>query len=300
MVVEPDREARDRAVRGLGRGSAVAAQVLTTELLRQARPQAVVIASPSGLHFEHVKLSLNCGLPTYVEKPAAGTARAVQELCGRSRGLLAIAEQRRYRRDLRLARSFIEIGELGEIRRIAYRDLVAPAPEFGSTWRNDPVLAGGGVLLDLGYHTVGAVLWLLGQTAGDFSIASALLHDGGFRVDTRAEVSGSFGSTEIQLEIGLDAIEPREQLTVTGSRGEVRVERYRADGDSSVISLTKPGSSDRRLSVRLGNYHDAKSLRDFIRAVPDARILANQATIMRSIDQIYLCAGKAEEFSACR
>lgn len=301
LVVEPDRAARRRAVSGLGRGTAVAAQMLTTELLREMRPDAVIIASPSGLHFEHVDMSLRCGLPTFVEKPAAGTAISAQKLRSYGCGLLVVAEQRRYRRDLQLVRSFIEMGELGEIERIVYRDSVAPTPDFRSTWRNDPGLACGGVLLDLGYHTVGAVQWLLSGTVGDFVITSARLDTGGLRVETRAEANGRWGDTEVELEIGLDAARPHEELRVTGNRGEVRVERDRTNSGSSNIYLRKSGAGSCRMNIVLGSHYDAKSLRDFMRVGPDVSGLTHHAATLRFIDQIYLCAGnELRNSSTCR
>lgn len=290
LIIDPDSGARSRTSDSLGRGTAVCAAELTAELLLETSPQAVIIASPSGLHYEHAVLALRCGLPTFVEKPAASNAIAVQELRARGCGLLVAAEQRRYRRDIQLVRSFIEMGELGEVERIVYRDFVTPAPGFRSTWRNDPSMAGGGVLLDLGYHTVGAIQWLLKATSSDFAITSARLYTAGLRVETRAAVKGTWGAAEIELEVGLDQTHPREEFTVVGSRGVVRVRRDRATGSSSVVDVNRPGAERSRLRVTLDSQHDTKSLRDFIVALPDLSGLTYHAATSRFIDQVYMSA----------
>ena len=75
-----------------------------------------------------------------------------------------------------------------------------PREPLPATWRNDRSLAGGGALLDSGYHLVDLVLYLM----GDFEVVGCTLwHDGqlvkGNQVDDRAHLVGVSDNTWIDI-----------------------------------------------------------------------------------------------------
>lgn len=301
LVVDPDPQARDRAARYLGRRRVVCQETLTAGALADANPDGVIIASPSGLHFDQVRISLACGLPTFVEKPASCTADALKSLYDRGGNLLYAAEQRIHRRDLNLARSLIKSGSLGHVKRIVYHDTIAPSPEFEYSWRNRPELASGGILLDLGYHTVGAIQWLLDQDSDHFAVHSARLAHGDLRVESRAAVACAWDGTEIELDLALDSLQPRESLAVTGSLGRIIIERRRSAGDVSSFLLETPDHIFRQ-TIPLGQEYDVKSLSDFIFQVrsPQEKRLDGHITTLELIGKMYQSAdGQASELLSC-
>lgn len=293
LAADPDKEARSKVTSIAPCASdLILAPSLTRQQLIEAGAQAIIISSPSGLHFEHCMTALSCGLPTFVEKPLACTAPDAVALQAASEGRLVASEQRVYREDLAYVRSIIESGVLGEISELTYHDSVMRAPHFTRTWRNDPQLAGGGVLLDLGYHTVGCVQWLLGLESGDIVVTEARLTTDGLQVEDSAEVFCQAGGTKISLDIRLVRLAPREVIVIRGSRGELRMHRERRKRSAVTdITFAINGESPTRLGLPLDQGTDSKSLLDFLRGRTATGTLDRHIDALEFIEQAYECSG---------
>jgi predicted dehydrogenase len=293
LAADPDPEARSKvASMALCASDLILAASLSRQQLIEADAQAIIISSPSGLHFEHCMIALSCGLPTFVEKPIACTTPHAAALQVASQGRLVASEQRVYREDLGYVRSVIESGVLGEISELNYHDSIIPAPHFNRTWRNDPQLAGGGVLLDLGYHTVGCVQWLLGLKSGDLVVTGARLTTSGLQVEDAAEVLCQVGDTKISLDIRLVRLAPREVIVIKGSRGELRMYRERRTRSAVAdISFAVNGESPSHLAVPLEQRIDSKSLLDFLRGGTGADRLDRHIVVLELIEQAYEHSG---------
>ena len=301
LAADPDLEARSKVA---SIAPCVSDVILATSLSRQqlieVGAQAIIISSPSGLHFEHCMTALSCGLPTFVEKPIACTAPDAAALQAASQGRLVASEQRIYREDLGYVRSVIESGVLGEIFELNYHDSVIPAPHFNRTWRNDPQLAGGGVLLDLGYHTVGCVQWLLGLKSEDLMVTGVRLTTSGWQVEDAAEVFCQAGDTKITLDIRLVRLAPREVIVITGSRGELRIHRERRTRLAAAdISFAVNGEFPSRFVVPLDQRVDSKSLLDFLQGRTDADSLDRHIEALKFIEQAYECSGSRPRQKGC-
>ena len=301
LAADPDPEARDKVTSIAPCASdLILAASLTRQQLIEAGAQAIIISSPSGLHFEHCMTALSCGLPTFVEKPVACTAPDAVALRAASQGRLVTSEQRVYREDLGYIRSVVESGVLGEISELNYHDSVIPAQHFTRTWRNDPQLAGGGVLLDLGYHTVGCVQWLLGLKSEGIVVTGARLMTSGLRVEDAAEVFCQAGGTKISLDIRLVRLAPREAIVIRGSRGELRMYRERRKKSAVVdISLAVNGESPTRLGVPLDQRIDSKSLLDFLCGRIDTGRLDRHIEALEFIEQAYEYSGFRPKQKGC-
>lgn len=294
LIVEPEPRARERTasrVSATPRAEPVTVGVLTRRVLEETRPDAVIIASPSGLHFEQGALALSYGLPTFLEKPLACTAEHGRRLSSLGRGLLATSEQRIHRADLQLARSLIASGKLGEIESVEYSDMIFPAPSLSESWRNNPRLAGGGILLDLGYHTIGALQWLLEGESG-VAVLSAELFYGRLAVESRARIRCSFGGVETFLDIGLTDHRPGEDLRVRGSRAELRIVRDRRDKLVSTLTLRGARRPQLRARIALDPVHDVRSLQDFMAGTSSTGQLARHVRTLEFLAAIYSKATK--------
>lgn len=293
LIVDPEPKARELVAAKAASsalGEPVSVGRLTWQVLRDAAPDAVIIASPSGLHFEQAVLALSCGLPTFVEKPLACTATHGRILQTMGDGLLVVAEQRTHRTDLRLVRSLIEADRLGEILSIEYGDSISPSPTFAESWRNDLWLAGGGVLTDLGYHTIGALQWLLGDIVDivdRFSVVSAKLSFGTLKVECRARVRCTFGGIETFLDIGLAEDRPQEVLRVRGSTAEVRVARSRRNKLLSTITVRRAGRLPTSVRARLDPLHDIRALENFLAGTSGPHHLARHVRTLELISSMY-------------
>lgn len=123
----------------------------------------IVIATPSGLHAEQAITCLSRGIPVYCQKPLGASAPEARQAiqCARENDrLLGVDLCYRHLRAFHHVREAIGRGEIGEVHAV---DLVfhnAYAPDKG--WAQDPALAGGGCVVDLGTHLVDLAMVALG------------------------------------------------------------------------------------------------------------------------------------------
>lgn len=190
VTSNPERAAQ---VREAAPGARVVAS-LAALLADDARPDVVVVTTPSALHAEHARAVLDAGLPVVVDKPLAtdaASARALVEHAERTGGRLTVYQNRRWDDEQRTLRAVLAAGELGTVHRFERR---------WERWRPEPLrrwketdTVGGGLLLDLGAHLVDAAIELFGpvrsvyaevqglKTPADDDVFLALTHVSGVR-----------------------------------------------------------------------------------------------------------------------
>lgn len=126
---------------------------------------AIVVCTPNALHEEQAIAALEAGKHVLVERPmalsAAGTQR-VLDAAEASGKVLAVGMPHRFRPEVSALRNFVAGGELGEIYAVHGSWMTRTAPTMRSKWRQDPELAGGGALMDLGVAALDLCLWVVG------------------------------------------------------------------------------------------------------------------------------------------
>ena len=136
--------------------------VPTLESLLQIKPDAVVIATPTALHAEQATTALQSGAAVFCQKPlgrsAAETARVVHTARTADR-LLAIDMSYRFVRGCQKVKELVQAGEIGEVFAVDATFHNAYGPD--KSWYYDPVLSGGGCVIDLGIHLIDLALWVL-------------------------------------------------------------------------------------------------------------------------------------------
>jgi predicted dehydrogenase len=133
------------------------------DLLRYARPDAVVVCTPNHLHEVHVISVLSAGVPVLCERPLALTPAGVERVMAaqsNSQVPVMVGLNHRYRSDMQAIRSFLVGGELGALRSVRgywhiHRPIGIPAG-----WRERREQSGGGAMFDLGLPLVDLALWL--------------------------------------------------------------------------------------------------------------------------------------------
>ncbi|HKT17238.1 MAG TPA: Gfo/Idh/MocA family oxidoreductase [Stellaceae bacterium] len=163
---------RDRA-----RGEAFAARygiakVFTAmdELLRDRGIDAVYDASPDGLHARHAIAAAEAGKHALIEKPLALSVRegvgaiAASRRCGTR---LGVVFNQRHEAIHQEARRLVLDGAIGEVK-LAYVQIAlrTATPRGGSaprTWRSDPALRAGGIVVSIGDHAHDTLAYLVGQ-----------------------------------------------------------------------------------------------------------------------------------------
>lgn len=179
----------------------VGAQVAPPDELLAAGLDGVVIATPSALHAEQSVAALEAGSAVFCQKPLgrdrAETA-AVVEAARRADRLLGVDLSYRHLAATAALRRVLQSGELGEVyaAELVFHNAYGP----DKPWFRDPVLSGGGCVIDLGTHLVDLALHLLppAEVAG----VTARLFAGGRPVDGRTDVVEDYATARIDLASG--------------------------------------------------------------------------------------------------
>src|SRR5215210_3909232 len=190
-------ESNAKAARDL----ASCAVVDTLDALLEMDLDGVVIATPSALHAPQAAAALERGVAVFCQKPlgrsAAETAHVV-DVARRADRLLGVDLSYRFLEGARRVRELIQSGELGTI---YAADLVfhnAYGPD--KPWFYDPVLSGGGCVIDLGIHLIDLALWIL-DPERVVGVSSRLFAKGEMLFDTTSVVE-DYAIAELDLQSG--------------------------------------------------------------------------------------------------
>lgn len=228
----------------------------TLDDLLAARPDGVVIATPSALHAEQAIRALDAGCAVFCQKPLGRTeaeTRAAVAAARRADRLLAVDLSYRGTRALQALREQVRGGELG---RIFAMDLVfhnAYGPD--KPWFYDKALSGGGPLMDLGVHLIDSALWCLDFPAID-RIAGRICREGSPAVpeDQVEDYAAATLTTDSGVAIAIACswklhagTQARIEIHVHGTRGG--------------LSLTNPGGGFYDFAA---HRHDGTATRELV------------------------------------
>jgi predicted dehydrogenase len=192
-------------------------------MLKEARPDLVLVLTPSGLHHRHARAALEHGAHVLVEKPLAMVpeeARELEALARHRRLMCGVAFQNRLNPAIGCLRRAVEAGRFGRIVTATMRLRWCRYQEYyedgwHGTWAQD-----GGVINQQAIHHVDALNWLLGPVEAVCAAAGSRLN----RLeaeDTLAAVvrfeNGALGTIEATT-----AARPRDyeaSLSVVGEKG---------------------------------------------------------------------------------
>ncbi len=145
------------------------AEVVTDDLDRVLEVvDAVYVCTPTAAHLGAVEAAADAGVAVFCEKPLAPSlpeAEAVAAVVAR-RGVpaqvgLVLRTSPAYSALVELVRS----GRLGRPQAVVFRDdqYFPTQGQYGSGWRADVAVAGGGTLLEHSIHDLDVLAWLLGE-----------------------------------------------------------------------------------------------------------------------------------------
>jgi predicted dehydrogenase len=138
-------------------------------MLADPEVPAVLVATPTAMHFEHVSAALSAGKHVMVEKPMAldlPQSRKLAEEAAQRGLVLSVFHNRRWDIDYLTVRQAIGSGAFGKLINVESRlgqfsSCVGPAArEYRPNWRNEGAFGGGG-LYDWGSHFVDQIWRLL-------------------------------------------------------------------------------------------------------------------------------------------
>lgn len=146
---EPDAQAVEKARSLLGRGNAVLPHFAATEeaLINAADVDAIVVASPSDLHYRQILASLDAGRHVLAEKPvglAPGEVEAVtKRILELERQVFMLGQQRRYHQGRKALVRWLNEAHLGRLVDVQVSWTHPQGPPRGrGGWMLDPARSG--------------------------------------------------------------------------------------------------------------------------------------------------------------
>lgn len=163
-VVDPDATARASAV-----GSESGVLMLSdVEELTSSMAELAIIAVPNHLHAAVASRLLAGGIPAFVEKPVCLNSGEADQLAEAERAggaVLLAGSAARYRADVRSLQSLV--GAVGQVRHVELAWVRAHGVPNAEGWFTRRRLAGGGALIDLGWHLLDTAATVLGPVTYD-------------------------------------------------------------------------------------------------------------------------------------
>jgi predicted dehydrogenase len=195
------------------------------ELCRSPQVDAVFVATPNACHLQDVLVAAACAKPVLCEKPMALNAsecRQMIEAARKAKVLLGIAQVFRFDQSTAWFREQVAAGTIGKVVFARSEFSFSVDRTHPRSWINDPAIAGGGPVADVGVHCVDALRFVLqdevlrvsareiAANAGDVEAGAALLLE--FSRGTLATVMVSFRA------------EYRTPLELVGETGVLRAD----------------------------------------------------------------------------
>jgi predicted dehydrogenase len=222
------------------------------ELAADPEVEAVAICTPTGAHVEGAMAALDAGKHVFVEKPLALTLADADALIERHRpsGLQAVVGfNLRSHRVARAAHELVRSGAIGSVGSIAsaFDDARFSMPDLPA-WRMRRE-HGGGALIDKAIHHLDLFAFLLDDEVEEvFAFGRAGRGDD----ETVALSARMRGGALATLQASDDTV-TRNELTLNGDRGSLRLDLYRSDGLELVGMGDLPGAPGTRVRRALAH-----------------------------------------------
>jgi len=223
------------------------------ELFSDRQMEAVVVATPTSMHFEHASLALSRGRHVMVEKPIAldlDHARQLADEAAAANLVLTVCHNRRWDLDYLTVAQAIRSGTFGRVFNIESRlgqwaSCVGPAArEYRPNWRNEAAF-GGGALFDWGSHFLDQI-WQLLLPARPIRLFAQLRNNvWSAECDDLARVVIDFDNDAMALvEINTTTTRPLPRWHIDGSAGSA-FSPYSPEFDTAVWASLRFSPADK-------------------------------------------------------
>jgi predicted dehydrogenase len=199
------------------------------ELAAGAEIDFVDICTPPSLHGEPMLEALAQGWNVLCEKPMLldlvelEKARSLARETGRA---VVPVHNWKYAPIIRRATELLRSGAIGPLREVALETLriqdCAVADPDHPNWRRDPAIAGGGVLMDHGWHAIYLARHWFG--ADPFEIHASLHRPTPGEVEDEAALTLVFPNGHAKIFLTWRADVRRNTMRLTGERGEITID----------------------------------------------------------------------------
>jgi predicted dehydrogenase len=185
---------------------------------------ALLVCTPSISHVPVASTALDAGMHVLCEKPMALNRPGVNMMLNAAHGnqrLAMMAAKYRYVADVQRTKTFIDAGELGEI--VLFRNTFTRSVDMSSRWNARADISGGGVVIDLGTHSVDIARYLLGPIRHVVATETRKVQN--IPVEDTAQLmirtdSGVTGTIDLSWSLGHGS---PYYVTIDGTKGSIRL-----------------------------------------------------------------------------
>ncbi|MBQ7119470.1 MAG: Gfo/Idh/MocA family oxidoreductase [Oscillospiraceae bacterium] len=198
------------------------------EMLSKEKLDLAVITLPHSLHCEATCVAAEFGVNVFLEKPmgiSVSECEKMIEICRRNNVMLWVGDPQRYHGGNIVAKELINSGEYGSLIAISETRCTNYFSESRPKWFLNKKTSGGGILMNLGAHTIDRIKYL---TDSEICEVHGKIHiRDGYDVEDTAQV---FGVTENGVSVTMNLSGNAESghyatyLYLTG--GEIRITSY--------------------------------------------------------------------------
>ncbi|MGD9752590.1 MAG: Gfo/Idh/MocA family protein [Acidimicrobiia bacterium] len=252
----------------------------------------VIVCTPPATHAAIARGFLADGVGVLCEKPLTintATARELLETAAARAAVLTMASKFRYVADVIEAKARIERGDVGEV--VLVENAFTSRVDMHQRWNSDPDVAGGGVLIDNGTHSVDLVRYLLGPIAEvmavDIKRVQHLAVEDTARMVLRSE-SGVMAAVDLSWSIDKSS---EDFLTVYGSEGELRIGWRRSEARRLGGAWERFGDGYDKITAMRG------AVRDFLDALQQQGV--RQTTPLDALASVAVIEAAYASMAAC-
>ena len=243
-------------------------------LIDDAAVDAVVIATPTRRHREHVIAAAERRKPTFCEKPPAlslDEVAAMKTVIERSGAFFQMGFMRRFDAGYAAAKQQIDAGRIGTplVFKATSRDPFRPSLEYANP------ASSGGMLIDMGIHDFDLARWFMGDVGTVSAIGATIAYpelaavgDIDNAIVSLTFTSGKLGAVDLTRSgtYGYDI-----STEILGLEGTIRIGYLR---ETPILVMTKDGGvSHDTVPYFMERFRDAYThqLQDFARNVQHAK-----------------------------
>jgi predicted dehydrogenase len=264
-ISDPDRNLFDRYAVKFGLDSALYHADLE-EMLRTAKPQAVLVYSSTFDHRNIVELCAKYHIPVMMEKPLAVSlqdARAIERAAHEGNIQVLVNYETSWYPSNHAAYELVHAGALGDVRKVVVHDGHQGPKEIGVSseflnWLTDPKLNGGGALFDFGCYGADLMTWLMNgeKPLSVTAVTQQIKPDVYPHVDDEATIILTYPKAQAIIQASWNWPFDRKDMEVYGRTGyvitvrrdDIKVRRAGEKQDQLVTAQKLPSPYDDSLT----------------------------------------------------
>jgi predicted dehydrogenase len=229
----------DPEIRDLEEDHAKVKTIRSIDLLSLKDYTHAIVAIPHQYAVDTVSKLLNFRIKVLMEKPMGRSIEEASRLAhGEFSDNLSIGFNYRFMPGVLKLKELLQSNRFGEIHSIKVDLGHGGKPEDKDSWKLNPVIAGGGVVLDPGIHVIDLLNFLFPRDEFDYKFASTVLWSGFWKtgIEESSFVIGKVGKASLNLSFSVVSWKTRFLIEVSGAEGYAILQgRGRTDGPQTLV-----------------------------------------------------------------